>query len=61
MRNCIPCRKASKPLRNDVIFLISDGEKMGSLGATAFVDKNPLIEDSALEMNFEARDNSGST
>lgn len=51
--------KESAPLKNDVIFLISDGEEMGLLGAKAFVDKNPLLKDSAMVMNFEARGNSG--
>lgn len=51
--------KESAPLKNDVIFLISDGEEMGLLGAKAFVDKNPLVKDSAMVMNFEARGNSG--
>ena len=51
--------KESAPLKNDVIFLISDGEEMGLLGAKAFVDKNPLVKDSEMVMNFEARGNSG--
>ncbi|BCZ45602.1 hypothetical protein psyc5s11_16690 [Clostridium gelidum] len=51
--------KESAPLKNDVIFLISDGEEMGLLGAKSFVDKNPLLKDSTMVMNFEARGNSG--
>lgn len=51
--------KASTPLKNDVIFLISDGEEMGLLGAKEFVDKNPLLEDADMVINFEARGNSG--
>lgn len=51
--------KSGEPLRNDVIFLISDGEEKGLLGAKSFVDKNELFKDVAMVMNFEARGNSG--
>lgn len=51
--------KSGQPLRNDVIFLISDGEEKGLLGAKSFVDKNELFEDVSMVINFEARGNSG--
>ncbi len=43
------------PLRNDVIFLLTDGEEQGMLGAKAFVDEHPWAKDAALVLNFEAR------
>lgn len=49
----------SEPLENDVIFLFTDGEEEGLLGATAFVKDNPLVKDIDLVINLEARGNSG--
>lgn len=51
--------KLSEPLSNDVIFLFTDGEEEGLLGAAAFVKYNPLIKDVDLVINLEARGNSG--
>lgn len=51
--------RTSTPLKNDIIFLISDGEEIGCLGAAEFVNKNPLLVDSAMVINFDARGNSG--
>ncbi|MFN7992076.1 MAG: M20/M25/M40 family metallo-hydrolase [Bryobacteraceae bacterium] len=45
------------PLRNDLIFLFTDGEEAGLLGAKAFVDAHP--RDVGLVLNFEARGTSG--
>jgi len=47
--------KAGPPLRNDVIFLITDAEESGLLGAQAFVDDHPWAKDVGLVLNFEAR------
>ena len=47
--------KAGPPLRNDVIFLITDGEELGLLGAQAFVSEHPWVKDGGLVLNFEAR------
>jgi len=47
------------PSRNDVIFLITDGEELGMLGATAFVREHPWANDVAVAINFEARGASG--
>lgn len=47
--------KAGSPLSNDVIFLFTDGEELGLLGAKAFVDEHPLAKDIGLVLNFEAR------
>ena len=51
--------KASPPLMNDVIFLFTDGEETGLLGAKAFVEEHPRAKDVGLVLNFEARGNSG--
>jgi hypothetical protein len=46
-------------LRNDVIFLFTDAEETGLLGAKAFVNEHPWAKDVKLAINFEARGNSG--
>lgn len=51
--------KAGPPLKNDVIFLFTDGEEAGLLGAKAFVDEHPWAKDVGIALNFEARGNSG--
>ncbi|MGB9181614.1 MAG: M28 family metallopeptidase [Pyrinomonadaceae bacterium] len=51
--------KAGAPLKNDVIFLFSDAEEIGSLGAKGFVDQHPWAKDVGLVLNFEARGSGG--
>lgn len=51
--------KASAPLKNDVIFLATDGEEAGLLGATAFVKQHPWAKDVGVVLNFEARGDHG--
>jgi hypothetical protein len=51
--------KASPPLKNDVIFLFTDAEEWGLLGAQAFVDEHPLAKKVGLVINLEARGNGG--
>lgn len=51
--------RAGGPLKNDVIFLFTDGEEMGLLGARAFVEEHPWAKDVGLALNMEARGNSG--
>jgi hypothetical protein len=51
--------KAGPPLKHDVIFLITDGEENGLLGARAFVKEHPWAADVGLVLNFEARGTSG--
>jgi acetylornithine deacetylase/succinyl-diaminopimelate desuccinylase-like protein len=43
------------PPRNDVIFLFSDGEEQGLLGAQAFVAEHPWSRSVRVVLNFEAR------
>lgn len=51
--------KANAPLKNDVIFLATDGEEVGLLGATAFVEQHPWAKDVGVVLNFEARGDHG--
>lgn len=47
--------KAGPRPSRDVIFLFTDGEEEGLLGARAFVSEHPWVKDAALVLNFEAR------
>ena len=51
--------RAGPPLRNDILFVITDGEEAGLLGASAFVAENPAAKDVGVVVNFEARGNAG--
>ena len=46
-------------MKNDVIFLFSDGEEMGLLGGRAFVEQHPWFRDVKVALNFEARGTRG--
>ena len=46
------------PRKNDIIFLITDGEEMGLLGAKYHAENNDL-SDIGIMLNFEARGNEG--
>lgn len=50
---------AGPPMRNDILFLFTDGEEDGLLGASAFAAENPAAKDVRVAINFEARGNSG--
>lgn len=45
--------------RRDVVFLFSDGEEFGLLGARAFAAENPLARHVGFVINFDARGRSG--
>src|SRR5215213_10044670 len=51
--------KAGSPLKNDVIFLFTDGEESGLLGAYAFMEEHPWSADVGVVFNFEARGSRG--
>ena len=51
--------RAGPPLRNDILFVITDGEEDGLLGASAFMAENPAAKDVRVVVNFEARGNAG--
>lgn len=48
-----------EPLANDVLFLFSDAEELGLLGAQAFFDEHPRAADVGMVLNFEARGTEG--
>lgn len=49
--------RSGPPLRNDLVFLFTDGEEAGLLGAKAFVDAH--ASQAGLALNFESRGSSG--
>jgi len=51
--------KAGAQLKNDVIFLFTDGEENGLLGARAFLNEHPWAKDVGVVLNFDARGNTG--
>lgn len=51
--------KAGAPLKNDVIFLFTDGEEVGLFGAKAFTEQHPWAKDVGVALNLEARGNAG--
>jgi hypothetical protein len=51
--------KAWPPLQNDIIFLFTDGEEDGLLGANAFVRESPLLNETGIVLNFDNRGSSG--
>jgi len=51
--------KSLPQLKRDVIFLFTDGEEKGLLGAKAFVSEHPWRQDVGVVLNFEARGTSG--
>jgi hypothetical protein len=46
-------------LTNDIIFLFTDAEELGLVGARAFVDSDPWLGDVGMVLNFEARGRGG--
>jgi len=51
--------KASGPHRRDVIFLFTDAEEPGLLGAEAFFARDPMLARVGLVVNMEARGDAG--
>ncbi|WP_311267719.1 M20/M25/M40 family metallo-hydrolase [Sphingobium sp. WCS2017Hpa-17] len=51
--------KAAGPLRRSVIFLFTDGEEAGLIGASAFFAADPLRHRIGLVLNLEARGDNG--
>lgn len=51
--------RAGPPLKNDLIFLFTDAEEKGLLGARAFVAEHPWAKDVRVVLNFDARGNTG--
>jgi hypothetical protein len=51
--------RQARPLRNDVIFLVSDGEEEGLLGAALFMREHPWRTEPGVVLNFDSRGTSG--
>ncbi len=51
--------RASSPVRNEVIVLLTDAEEPGLLGARVFAREHPLARRVGVVLNFEARGSSG--
>jgi hypothetical protein len=51
--------KAAGPLRNPVLFLLTEGEEVGLMGAKGFVDAHPWARDVGVVINLEARGSTG--
>ena len=51
--------RAGPRLAHDVILLITDAEELGLLGARAFVDRHPWMQDVRLALSFEMRGGGG--
>jgi hypothetical protein len=51
--------KSGPPPSGDVIFLFTEGEEVGLLGARAFVGQHPWAKEVGVALNFEARGNEG--
>lgn len=51
--------KAGAPLKNDVVFLFTDAEEVGLLGAQAFASEHAAARDVGVLFNFEARGSAG--
>ena len=51
--------RTGPPIANDLIICITDGEEMGLLGASAFVNEHRWAKDVALVLDFEARGTTG--
>ena len=53
--------RESAPLRNDVVFLVTDGEEDGMLGAALFMRDHPWHGEPGVVLNFEARGTGGAS
>jgi hypothetical protein len=55
MLECASALTTAPRLKRDVVFLFTDGEENGLLGAQAFVAHNPLAKNIGFVLNFDAR------
>lgn len=51
--------KSGAPFKRDILFLFTDGEELGLLGAHAFVAENSLAKNVGVVVNFDARGTTG--
>lgn len=59
LRAVVAAVEAGQPLRNDVIFLLSDAEELGVAGATGFMRDHPWAADVGLSVVFEGLGSDG--
>lgn len=59
MLETIRALKETQPLKNDLLFLFTDGEEVGLLGAETFINSYPAAKDVGVVFNFEARGSGG--
>jgi hypothetical protein len=59
MLEALRALRAGPALKNDIIFLFTDGEELGLVGAEAFVLQHPLAARVGAALNFEARGSRG--
>lgn len=59
MLETVRALRAGERLKNDVIFLFTDGEEVGLMGARAFINEHPWARDIGVVLNFEARGSEG--
>ncbi|HEX2729667.1 MAG TPA: M20/M25/M40 family metallo-hydrolase [Rubrobacteraceae bacterium] len=53
--------EAGEPLKNDIVFLFTDGEEQGVLGAKAFVNGHPAAQRVGVAFVFDSEPDSGPT
>jgi hypothetical protein len=51
--------QTGNPLQNDILVLITDGEELGLLGARAFVEEHPWMDDVSVVLSVEMRGGGG--
>src|SRR5437764_849030 len=51
--------QTSPRLRNELVFLFTDGEEVGLLGATLFAQRHPLAKGVGVALNFDSGANGG--
>ena len=59
MLETVRALRAGERLKNDVIFLFTDAEEVGLMGARAFINEHPWAKDIGVVLNFEARGSEG--
>ena len=59
LRAVVSATAAGQPLRNDVIFLFTDGEELGVAGAAGFMQDHPWAADVGLSLVFEGLGSDG--
>ncbi len=59
MLETIRILQLKNPFKNDIVFLFTDGEEIGLVGAKAFIEEYPLAKNTGLVLNFESSGTTG--